>query len=140
MQPPLEWTTADLVFLPQFDADHQTLFARAETVRLALTTPAVAHQVVFDVFRLAKSFSVHAKDEEKCMRQSRYPGRQWHEHQHQAGRHKMARLLKAARGRTDQSVADALEEFTSWLRDHVNLADRMFAAHFRNNRRERLAS
>jgi hemerythrin len=74
------------------------------------------------------------------MRSCEYDALQWHQQQHHAGRAKLALLMEAAHQKDLRSVSETLEEFTHWLRDHVGLADRMFAAHLRNDRRERLVS
>ena len=74
------------------------------------------------------------------MRSSRYPGFQWHEHQHQTGRNKMAMLTQAVHRDDDLGTREAFEDLVRWMNDHIHLADRMLAAHLRNDRRERLAS
>jgi len=135
---PVEWTSADLVFSRQLDSDHRKLFEQLEKVRLAVECAAPANQLNFRLWRLSKDLSIHFNSEERLMRDSRYPARRWHERQHDAGRHKMARLMEAAHSRVGLNAA--FEEFTGWMKDHVRLADRMFAAHLRNDQRERLAS
>ncbi len=137
---PLEWTIDDFVFVPQLDADHQKIFHDAEKVRQALSARTPASQVGFYVWRLSKSFAAHGAGEERLMRTSRYPALQWHEHQHQAGRAKLLRLTEALHGNNGLVPDQALEEFATWLRDHIRLADRMLAAHLRNDIRERMAS
>jgi hemerythrin-like metal-binding protein len=136
---PVEWTSADLVFSRQLDADHRKLFEELEKVRQAADANPGMRELSFRVWRLSKDLSIHFKSEERLMNQCRYPARLWHRRQHQAGRNKMGRLLEAARsGRGDTRTE--LEDFAKWLRDHVHLADRMFAAHLRNDQRVKLAS
>lgn len=137
---PLEWTIDDFVYEPQIDADHQKLFADAESVRQAIALGKPASQVSYQLWHLAKSFSAHLTGEERQMRRSRYPGYQWHESQHQAGRAKIARLTQAVHRNDELGIREGLEEFIRWMQDHVHLADRMFAAHLRNHERERVAS
>lgn len=136
----IQWTDDDFVFVPQLDADHQKLFHDAEGMRLALSRGMDAGQVGLHLWRLTRSFSAHLASEERQMRSSRYPAHQWHERQHQAGRTKLAKLMEAAHRKDERPAADALEDFVRWMRDHVNLADRMFAAHLRNDLRARMAS
>jgi hemerythrin-like metal-binding protein len=135
-----QWTTDEFVFVPQLDADHQKLFQDTEVIRAAVERGMPTNQMAFHVWRLMKSFAMHLGSEERLMRGSRYPAQEWHQKQHRAGRGKMAKLLEASRRTDDGGFGAALEEFARWMRDHVNLADRMLAAHLRNDRRERLAS
>jgi len=74
------------------------------------------------------------------MRQWGYPALEWHESQHQAGRNKMGRLVVAIRDGLGDGQASAFEELVKCKIDPLPLADRMFAAHLRNEQRERLAS
>ncbi|HEY1242154.1 MAG TPA: hemerythrin family protein [Bryobacteraceae bacterium] len=136
----IRWTDDDFVFVPQLDAEHQKLFQDAEGIRLALSRGMDAGQVGLHMWRLTRSFSAHIAGEERLMRSSRYPAFQWHERQHHAGRNKLARLTEASHRKDERIAGEALEDFARWMRDHVNLADRMFAAHLRNDRRERMAS
>jgi len=136
----LQWTSDDFVFVPELDAAHQKIFRDAEKVRRALEALTPASSVGFHVWRLSKTFAAHLASEERAMRCSQYAALQWHQLQHHAGRAKMARLLEAAHRKDEESGRSALQEFMRWLRDHVSLADRMFAAHLRNDRRESLVS
>lgn len=136
----IQWTDDDFVFVPQLDADHQKLFQDSEAMRLALSRGMDAGQVGLHMWRLTRSFSAHTASEERLMRSSRYPGHQWHERQHKAGSTKLAKLMEAAYRKDERLATDALEDFARWMRDHVNLADRMFAAHLRNDVRARMAS
>lgn len=137
---PLEWTPDDFVFVPEIDSDHRKVFSDAEKIRRALANGAGSSEIGFHVWRLSKSLAVHFASEERAMRRSQYEAQQWHQQQHRTGRARIALLQEAARLRDTQGTSAALEEFCSWLRDHVGLADRMFAAHLRNDRRERLVS
>lgn len=137
---PLHWTSDDFVFVPQMDADHQKLFEDAENLRHAVALGQSSTQIGFQVWRLSKSLSIHLTSEERMMRSSRYPGFQWHERQHHAGRTKMAQLTQAVHHSDELGIREAFQDLVRWLCDHVHLADRMFAAHLRNDQRERLAS
>jgi len=137
---PIQWTDDDFVFVPQLDADHQKLFQDAEGMRLALSRGMSAGQVGLHMWRLTRSFAAHAASEERLMRSSRYPAFHWHERQHGAGRTKLAKLMEVVHRRDERLAREGLEEFAHWMQDHVNLADRMFAAHLRNDLRQRMAS
>jgi len=136
----LEWNPGDLVFVPQMDADHQQLFADLEKVRQAMDAGTATSQLGFHAWRLSKSLAIHCTAEERLMTRSRYPGFDWHERQHHAGRKKMARLIGAIQVNDRQRVEEAFREVTQWFQDHVRLADRMLAAHLRNDSRARLVS
>jgi hemerythrin-like metal-binding protein len=137
---PVRWTPDDFVFVPQMDADHQKLFEDAENLRQAVGLGHSSTQIGFQVWRFSKSLSAHLTSEERQMRSSRYPGFQWHERQHQTGRTKMALLTQAVHHGDNLGMRDAFQDLVRWLCDHIHLADRMFAAHLRNDQRERLAS
>lgn len=137
---PVEWTPEDLVFSRQLDADHRKLFTELETVRQASEIGTGTSPLGLHLWRLSKDLSIHFASEERLMRESGYPARSWHKRQHQGGRKKMARLLEAGRGTGGKERDRALEAFAQWLRDHVHLADRMFAAYLRNEERGRQAS
>jgi hemerythrin-like metal-binding protein len=136
----LQWTTDDFVYMPQLDADHQKIFEDTENLRRAVSLGQRAGEMEFCLFRLAKSFSTHLSSEERLMRSSRYPALQWHEHQHDAGRKKLAFLTQAVHRRDVLGIPQALEDLARWFTDHIHLADQMLAAHLRNEERERLAS
>jgi hemerythrin-like metal-binding protein len=97
-------------------------------------------EIAFSTWRLARSLAGHLASEERMMRRVRYPGIRWHAGQHDTGRRKMAELAAAVKESSEPEILDKLNELGKWLTDHVGLADRMFAAHMRNNRRERLVS
>jgi len=137
---PVEWTTDDLVFSRRLDADHRKLFTELETVRQASEIGTGTSPLGLHLWRLSKDVSIHFASEERLMLESGYPARSWHKRQHQAGRNKMARLLEASREPRGEERDAALQVFAKWLKDHVHLADRMFAAYLRNEQRGRPAS
>jgi hemerythrin-like metal-binding protein len=137
---PFEWSPDDLVFVTQMDADHQKLIREIEAVRKALAPATPTTEAGFRCWQLSKCLSAHLVSEERMMRRSRYPASQWHASQHNAGRTKMARLVAAIQGKDVPHIEDALRELGHWMKDHIALADRMLAAHLRNDSRERLVS
>jgi hemerythrin len=136
----LQWTTDECVYVPQLDADHRKVFEDAENLRRAVALGQRAGQMEFCLFRLSKSFSAHLSGEERLMRSSRYPALQWHEHQHDAGRKKLGLLTQAIHRNDGLGIQEAFEDLARWFTDHIHLADQMFAAHLRNDLRERWAS
>jgi hemerythrin len=129
----VEWTSEDFVYSPRLDSDHRKLFEQVEKVRQAV-------EPGLDLWRLSRMLSMHFDSEERLMEECRYPAMRWHKRQHRAGRRKMGRLVETARVSEGDGLATALAEFAKWLRDHVHLADRMFAAHLRNDQRGRMVS
>ena len=137
---PVQWTTDDFVYVPQLDSDHRKLFQDAEGLRQAVALGTSASRLGFHLWRLSRSLSLHLASEERLMRSSRYPALPWHQRQHDAGRAKMDVLMKAVHERDEPGIREAFANLARWMKDHVHLADCMFAAHLRNDRRERLAS
>ena len=137
---PVTWTDDDSVFVPQIDAEHEKLFEGAERMRQFLTHGWRSDHARFPLGPFSQEFLAHLNSEERLMKASRYPGLNWHEHQHQAGRTKLARLTQAVHAGNEQAVREALQDIAGWLHDHITVADRMFAAHLRNETRYRLAS
>jgi len=136
----VEWSTEDLVFARPLDSDHRKLIEQIERVRQAVEPGEAPHEPGLDLWRLSRMLSIHFASEERLMQECRYPAIQWHQRQHRTGRRKMGRLLYASRVSGGHSAGSALEKFTAWFRDHIHLADRMFAAHLRNDQRGRLVS
>ena len=136
----LEWKTADLVFEPKIDADHRKLFEDLEKLRRAIELGTPNGQAALHSWHLSKSFAAHLAGEERLMRRSEYPGLDWHQRQHHTGRKKLARLAGAVQAKERTVMEQALEELAEWFTDHIGLADRMFAAHLRNDLRCRLVS
>lgn len=134
------WTDDDSVFVPQIDAEHEKLFEGAERMRQYLIHGWRSDRAEFPLSRFSQDFLAHLNSEERLMRASRYSGLNWHERQHQSGRTKLARLTEAVHAGNEQAVREVLEDVADWLHDHITVADRMFAAHLRNETRERLAS
>lgn len=137
---PVEWSNEDYVFSPPLDSDHQKLLEQMERVRRALEPGGAAHEPGLDLWRLSRMLSIHFASEERLMQECRYPAIRWHKRQHQTGRNRMGRLVEAAHVDGGQRMDNLFEKFVAWFRDHIHLADRMFAAHLRNDQRGRLVS
>ncbi len=136
---PLRLKHTDYGFVPQLDADHDKLFDNVERVRQSMALRDTS-EIAFTTWKLSRSLSAHLASEERMMRRLRYPALRWHQQQHEAGRKRMAKLRAAVSGSNEPEIADRLNALAKWLTDHIALADRMFAAHLRNNRRESLVS
>ena len=136
----VEWTCNDFVYAPGLDSDHRKLFEQVEKVRRAVEHGNATHQAGLDLWRLSRMAAVHCASEERLMQESRYPAAKWHKRQHKAGRTKLDRLVAAEQASDRKRMDGALEDFARWMKHHVHLADRMFAAHLRNDQRGRSVS
>jgi hemerythrin len=136
----VEWSPEDFVYSPHLDSDHRMLLEQVEKVRRALEPGSPANQAGLDLWRLSKMLSIHFNSEERLMRECRYPAYDWHRRQHLTGRRKMGRLIAMSRAAAAAQLEEPLEDFVRWMKDHIHLADRMFAAHLRNDLRCRLVS
>ncbi|HEY7393037.1 MAG TPA: hemerythrin family protein [Bryobacteraceae bacterium] len=135
----LQWSDDHSVLIPELDEQHKGLLEAAQELRTAVLTGESKNRVEFLAGRMATRLAAHFRYEEGLMRGSRYSAMDWHERQHQTARAKLARLWDAVRGRGAESILGTLEELADWSHDHVTVADRMLAAHVRNNERERIA-
>jgi len=134
-----KWTKALAVFIPEIDAEHQTIFRMADDLHQAVLTHAPVSRIQELLRALAAYTEDHMAHEEKIMRSLRYPAFAWHKNQHDTVRKRIAYfgpLIETG----DPEAAEMLVEFLSqWLKDHLGLADRMMTAYVRNQRRLRAA-
>jgi hemerythrin len=139
--PLFKWTKAHAVFIPQMDADHRNLFQMADDLHRAILAGADATRLQEMLRALIAAAEDHFAYEERLMRDSRYPGREWHERQHQTVRKRIAQFLPRFEGWESDAAILLLEFLSGWLKEHTALTDRMLAAHVRNYERfQRLAS
>ena len=135
----LQWTEENSVFVPEIDEEHEALFHLLQELRRAVLAGDPLEQLERQAGRLATRAAGHFQHEERLMRASRYSALEWHERQHQAGRTKLAALTDAIRGHGRAPVFEALEALTSWILDHVNVADHMLGSYLRNYDRQQQA-
>jgi len=134
-----KWSKALSVYIPELDAEHQTIFRLADDLNQTILTRDPVSRVHELLHELTAHTEEHMAHEEKLMRSLRYPAFAWHKNQHDTVRKRIAYfgpLIEAG----DPDAGGMLIEFLSqWLKDHLGLADRMMTAYVRNQRRLRAA-
>jgi hemerythrin len=66
------------------------------------------------------------------MQASNYLSFAWHKQQHDAARKRLMHFAKRVEAGEDEAAVQLLEFLSSWMRDHVAVADRMMGAYLRN--------
>jgi hemerythrin-like metal-binding protein len=135
----LQWTKDQTAFVPEIDAEHQSMFLLLQELRQAVVEGG-GQQLGSRLESFAAEVNRHFRHEEKLMLAARYSAFSWHRQQHETARAKLAVLSEYTRREDRSSMIPAFESVVEWLRDHTGVADRMFGAHLRNFRRERAAS
>jgi hemerythrin-like metal-binding protein len=132
----LQWTKDHTAFVPEIDAEHQSMFRLLQEMRQA-----VVAEKSQELGSRLDSFTVevtrHFRHEENLMLATRYSAFAWHRQHHETGHTRLAALSACTRGDERSSMMHAFESVVAWLRDHTSVADWMFGAHLRNFRRER---
>ena len=131
----LLWTEENSAFIPEIDAEHQSLFEKAQDLRQALVDEAAVEQMEYRLRRLSGEIAAHFEHEEGLMRQARYAATDWHLRQHETGRVRLAGLRAALRTGDRRTMLEALELMAAWLRDHTGVADKMLGSYLRNHSR-----
>ena len=135
----LQWTKDHTAFVPEIDAEHQSMFLLLQELRQAVLE-GERQQLGSRLDSFTVEVTRHFRHEEKLMLATRYSAFAWHRQQHETARTKLACLSECTRGDERPSITQAFESVVEWLRDHTGVADRMFGAHLRNYRRERAAA
>jgi hemerythrin-like metal-binding protein len=130
--PAIRWTTSEAVWIEEIDDDHKQIFAELGALQEALSGSGGRAGVRKAFERLTSAMVGHFEHEERLMRASRYGSLRWHKGLHEAAKRNVVRFEPAI-GRGDREAGAALVEYLSdWLRNHTRVADRMMAAHLRN--------
>lgn len=132
---PFKWNTTYTVYLPDVDQEHRDLFRLASELHRALLGDGAGATTGALLAELADHLAVHFVHEESLMAEAEYPSLEWHKRQHQTARKKAASLARRVRKGDAQASADLLEFLGSWLKDHIQVADKMMGAYLRNRRR-----
>ncbi len=130
-----EWTEDYSVFVPEIDAEHQSIFQLCRSLQLALRA-APAAQLHSLVNELAVRSLEHFWHEERRMRADSYSFYTWHRQQHHTARVKMNALQDRMRGGDVDAIRELLAFLHHWLKDHIRLTDRMLGAYLRNRERQ----
>ncbi len=130
-----KWTKANACFVPAIDDEHRAIYQEAGELQQSLTAAAPEFEILEILHRLIATTEDHLLHEEGLMRSTRYDGYDWHRQQHDTLRKRLRQFVPLVED-GDRQAALALVEFLSrWLRDHTAVADRMLAAHLRNQDR-----
>lgn len=126
--PLVSWTEACALGLPAVDAQHRHLFARVDAWSACVLSGAPAERLRAVLQALQQDLLAHCAEEETFMQLMDYPLLPEHRQQHQA----LAAQLASARGCAgvpQACVLQQVQDFRHALLQHVQVADRSYAAH-----------
>jgi len=130
--PLFKWTKSHAVFVNEMDAQHQNLFSIAGELHGAILANAETARTLELLRTLIAAAEDHFAYEERLMRSSQYSGFDWHRHQHDTFRKRANQLEPRIESGEAEAVSLLLEFLSDWMKDHINLTDRMLGAHLRN--------
>jgi hemerythrin-like metal-binding protein len=130
-----DWTAAHAVHVPEVDEEHRQIFRLCDDLERAMMAGAPASGVQAIVDDLVIHTAKHLAHEEHEMRAAGYPLYAWHHRQHHTARIRIKALNRRIRRGDREAVLDLLEFLSSWLSNHIRLADRMLGAYLRNCQR-----
>jgi len=133
-----KWGSAHAVYIPEFDAEHRTLFRMADELQQAIATRASTSRVRLLLRSLIAYMEDHFAHEERVMRTFAFPSYAWHKQQHDTVRKRARHFVKLLDEGHHETTMELLEFLSVWLKGHTGLTDRMMGAYLRN--RERLQS
>lgn len=122
--PPIQWSPALAVGVPEIDAQHQELFRRAERLVTALRTG--DRKEVAPLIRYLADYVVeHFSAEERFMHEIGYPGLEAHRAVHLAFREDFAAMIAdyERKGATPLVALTLHNWLSDWLRRHVGGVD-----------------
>jgi hemerythrin len=128
----IKWSTSEAIWIEEIDDEHKEIFAGVERFQALLSDSRRLPEIRKELANLKQTIVGHFEHEERLMRASRYGSLQWHKQLHQAACRNVRRFALSI-GRGDREAGRALVEYLAdWLHDHTRVADRMMAAHLRN--------
>jgi hemerythrin len=133
--PLFKWTKAKACFVPKMDDEHRTIHQEADELQQALNRGAQQFEIMEILHRLIATTEDHLQGEERLMRSTRYEGREWHRQQHDTLRKRVRQFVPAIEGGDREAGLAMIEFLGKWLKEHMAVADRMLAAHLRNQDR-----
>jgi hemerythrin-like metal-binding protein len=127
-----KWSGAHSIYVPEIDAEHRAIHLLGDELHKALLTGADPAHLKPILANLLETAEEHFRHEERLMRAMHYPSFEWHKRQHNAAR----KRAKALTGRIEcgdaAATGELLQFLSTWLRDHISVADRMMGAYLRN--------
>ena len=134
-----KWNAGHAVYLPEIDAEHRAIFSSAGDLQKAVEGNAPAGRVLESLHSLLAAAEDHFAHEERLMQETRYGSFSWHAQQHDAARKRLKQFAEKIGVGEEGAAALMLEFLSTWMRDHMAVADRMMGAHLRNYRRAHAA-
>lgn len=131
-----EWSERHAVHIPAVDGEHQQLFRLCDDLQRAMLAGAATGEVQLIVDDLVIHTAQHFAHEERQMRAAGYSLYAWHRSQHHTARLRVRALERRVRRGDRDAAIELITYLSSWLNDHVRLADRMLGAYLRNHQRE----
>jgi hemerythrin len=134
--PLFKWSDSNVIYLPEIDAEHRSIFLIAAELEKALhsrTTPEKFRAILRNLLAHTEE---HFRHEERLMRAVNYPSFEWHKRQHDNVRKQAKGMARRIAGGDTDAPSLLLEFLAGWLRDHTGLTDRMMASYLRNYERE----
>jgi hemerythrin-like metal-binding protein len=130
--PLFKWTKAHAVFINEIDAQHRNLIRMADELHRAILAGAETSRTLELLKALIASAEDHFTYEERLMRSSQYSAYDWHRQQHDTVRKRINQFVPRIESGEAEAAMLLLEFLSDWLKEHINLTDRMMAAHLRN--------
>ena len=127
-----KWSNANSVYLPEIDAEHRAMFRLGDELHKAVLADADPAVLLPILVNLRETAEQHFRHEERLMRAMHYPSFEWHKRQHNAARKRAKALAGRIDGGDTAAAGELLEFLSTWLRDHISVADRMMGAYLRN--------
>ena len=130
--PLFKWTKAHAVFINEIDAQHRNLYRMADELHQAILAGAETYRTLELLQVLIAAAEDHFTYEERLMRSSQYSAYDWHRQQHDTVRKRINQFVPRIESAEAEAAALLLEFLSDWFKEHINLTDRMMAAHLRN--------
>jgi hemerythrin len=121
----LDWSESISVGVPEIDAQHRTLLARAAALQAAVAARESSARVE-ELFAYLQDYAVaHFDSEERVMREAGYPGLQEHMMEHAEFRRRLASLVPhwESEGESTALTVALLGFLDHWLEVHVTTTD-----------------
>lgn len=125
-----EWTTDLETGNAEIDGQHRSLFALANELQESLRFSDAEEEVVADcVWRLTDYVVQHFADEEEMMAAAGYPEMSVHRSLHQQLTGETMRITARFMNDEPLTAAELGPLMARWLREHISVADKRFAAY-----------
>jgi len=126
------WSKTHEVYLPEIDAEHRVLFQRGSELYKAILAGAEPDRLSALLADLLQAATDHFEHEERLMRSAHFPSLAWHKQQHDAVRKRASECIARIDAGESEARIELLKFLSSWMRDHLSVADRMMGAYLRN--------